>query len=224
MKTITGILTVPAAHKPMPDPNVISDYISKATVVPFTGDINKQILTPTYNPWGPTNADGVYFIDTGDKDFKIQRTRIQGTLIVRLGTKKLILDQSVFMQNYRSDYPVLIVDGNMEMKYQSYSGMLSEAVESTNYNPPGAPYQGQSDLDMADEYPNEVQGLIHITGFLKLNETARVKGAIICEGSVECASQNTIIHDPTLYAIPPEGYTYVDGMKISPGSYRQVVD
>lgn len=93
-----------------------------------------------------------------------------------------------------------------------------------NYNPPGAPYQGQSDSDMMDEYPNEVEGLVHVTGFLKLSNTALVRGAIICEGSVECASKNTVIHNPSLYTIPPEGYTYVDGMKVSPESYQQVVD
>ena len=224
MKTITGTLTVPAAQKSMPDPSLISDYIDKATVVPFTGDIDKQVLTPTYNPWGSTNADGVYFIDTGDHDLTIKDTRIEGTLIVRLSTKKLTLGNAVFIQKYRSDYPVFIVDGDMEIKHESYSESLSEAVESTNYNPPGAPYQGQSDSDMTDEYPNEVQGLVHITGFLRLSDTARVKGAVICEDYVECAGQNTIIHNPSLYAIPPEGYTYVAGMKVSPGSYKQVVD
>jgi hypothetical protein len=224
MKTITGTLTVPAAQKSMPDPNVISDYIDKATVVPFTGDIDKQVLTPTYNPWGPTNADGVYFIDTGDTDLLIKSTRILGTLIVRLGTKRLSLDNAVFIQNYRSDYPALIIEGDMEMKHHSFSETLSEAAMSTNYNPPGAPYEGQSDSDMVDEYPDEVQGLVHVTGLLKLNDTARVKGTIIGEVSVECASKNTIIHNPSLYAIPPEGYTYVAGMKVSPGSCKQVVD
>ena len=218
-KTITGTLTVPAAQKSMPDPNVISNYISKATVVPFTGDINKQVLTPTYNPWGSTNPDGVYFIDTGDHDLTMQRFRYKGTLIVRLGTKMLTLAKKVLMQNYRSDYPVLIIDGDMEMVFDSYSATLSEAVDSRNYNPPGAPYQGQSDSDMTDGYPNEIQGLVHVTGFLKLNNTARVKGAIICEDSVECASQNTIIHNPSLYAIPPEGYTYVAGR----GSHPEVI-
>jgi len=224
MKTITGTLTVPAPQKSMPDPNVVSDYISKATIVPFTGDFDKQVLTPTYNPWGATNPNGVYFIDTDNHDLTIKNTRFQGTLIIRLGTKKLTLDNAVFIQNYRSDYPVLIVEGDMEMKHESFSESLSEAAESTNYNPPGAPYQGQSDSDMTDEYPNEVQGLVHVTGFLKLSDTARVKGSIICEDSVECAKKNTIIHNPSLYASPPEGYTYVAGMKISPGSYKQVVD
>ena len=110
------------------------------------------------------------------------------------------------------------------MNHHSFSETLSEAAVSTNYNPPGAPYEGQSDWDMTDEYPNEVQGLVHVAGFLKLNDTARVKGTIICGDSVECASQNTIIHNPSLYAVPPEGYTYVPGLKVAPGSYKQVVD
>ena len=222
--TITGNLTLPAASKQMPDPNVISDYIARATVIPFTGDIEKQVLTASYNPWGPVNPDGIYFIDTADHDLDIKYTRIHGTLIVRLGTKKLTLDKSIFMKNYRSDCPVLIVDGEAEIKYESRDYGLSEVSTSTNYNPFGAPYEGQWDSDIQDEYPNEIQGLVHVRGFLKLKDTALIKGAVICEGSVECDEKNTIIHDSGLYACPPEGYTFVDHMQISPGSWKQVVE
>ncbi len=224
MKTITGTLTVPAAHKPMPDPNVISDYISRATVVPYTGTIEKQVLTPLCNPWGDANADGVYFIDTLGSDLTIKNVRIHGTLIVRTGTKKLTLDDGICMSNYRSDFPVLVVDGNAEIRFNTSDYALSEVSTGTNYNPPGAPYEGQSDDDMLDEYPNEIRGLIHVKSFLRLADTARFCGTIICEGSVECAGKNTIIHDSGLYACPPEGYTFVDGMRISTGSWKKVVD
>jgi len=221
--TITGSLTVPAENKPTPYSHVIPDYISKATTIPFTGTINKQILTSTYNPWGPTNADGVYFIDAGN-DMTIKNTRIHGTLIVRTNGKKLTLDNAVFMQNYRSDYPALIVEGDLVAKYESAVFTLSEATLSTNYNPAGAPYEGIWDDDMVDEYPNKIQGLIHVKGSLTLQQTAKITGAVICEGPVSCEDNNLIVHDPNLYACPPEGYTFVESMQISPGSYKQVVD
>jgi hypothetical protein len=224
MKTITGTLTVPAPSKPMPDPNVISDYISKATVIPFTGTIEDQVLTPTSNPWGAADPNGVYFIDTGGSDLTIRNSRIYATLIVRLVSKTLTLDDAVFMQNYRSDYPTLIVDGNADIKTHSADETLSEAARVTNFNPVGAPYESQWDEDTLDEYPNEIHGLIHVNGNLKLGQTARVVGAIICAGTVDAEEKNTIVHDPGLYTSPPEGYTYVERMKISPGSWKQVVD
>ena len=222
---ITGTLTVPAPNKNMPDSGLISDYISKATVVPFTGTIDNQVLAPSYNPWGPGNPDGVYCIDTGNNDLTIKNSRIHGTLIVRTATKTLKIEDAVFMENYRSDYPVLIVDGTAEIKYKSAERTLSETARATNYNPPWAPYQGQYDVDLLDEYPNEIRGLLHVRGELKLMETARIRGAVICAGPVTCdGEKNPITHDARLYASPPDGYIYIDGMQISPGSYKQVVE
>jgi hypothetical protein len=221
--TITGTLTVPAPSKRMPAANVIHDYIAKATVIPFSGTIDKQVLTPTCNPWGPANSDGVYYIDTGGNDLTIKDSRILGTLVIYTGPKKVVLDNAVFLRRYRSDYPVLIVDGNAEIKIHSCDYSLSEDSLSTNFNPIGAPYLGVSDEDTDDTYPNVIQGLVHVTGALRLQQTARIEGAVICESSVSCEDLNTIVHDPALYASPPEGYTYVSGMQISPGSYQQTV-
>jgi len=221
--TITGSLTVPAENKPMPYTHVISNYISKATTIPFAGTIDKAVLTPSYNPWGPTNSDGLYFIDAGN-DLLIKNTRIHGTLIVRTNGKKLTLDNAMFMQNYRSDYPALIVEGDLVAKYRSAEYTLSEAAFSTNYNPAGAPYKGIWDDDMTDEYPNKIQGLIHVKGSLILQQTAKITGAVVCEGLVSCEENNLIVHDPNLYACPPEGYTFVESMQISPESYKQVVE
>jgi hypothetical protein len=225
VNTITGTLTVPAPAKPMPNPNVFSAYASKATVIPYTSTIDKIVLTPTSNPWGPSDPNGLYLIDTSGATLTIKDSRIQGTLFVLAGTgKKVVLDGAMCMQSYRSDYPVLIVDGDLEIKCNSSEYALSEASCSTNFNPVGAPYESESDDDMLDEYPNEVAGLVHIKGSLGLFDTARVAGAILCEGPATVEGTNTIIHDPGLYTSPPEGYTYVECMKISPGSWQQIVD
>jgi hypothetical protein len=222
--TITGSLTVPAAVKRMPDTQLISQYIAKATVISVSGTIEKQVLTPTYNPWGIANLDGIYFIDTLEKDLTIKNCRIHGTLIVRLGSKKLTLENAVFMQNYRSYYPVLIVDGKLKIKCESSDYTLSEASCDTNYNPDGAPYLGVWDDDKDDEYPNEIRGLVYVNGTLELEKTARIRGAVICEGEVTCKDQNTIIHAPKLYTSPPDEFTFIDGMRISPESCKRVVD
>jgi hypothetical protein len=222
--TIAGIPTVPSAQKPMPDSQVISQYIAKATVIPFTGTIDEKVLAPSYNPWGAGNTDGVYYINTGGNDLTIKDSRIYGTLVINASGKKVILDDSLCMQRFRSDYPVLIVIGNLDIQIDSADYPLSEWSEFKNFNPSGAPYLGQTDMDIWDVYPNEIQGLVYVVGSLKLKHTAKIVGAIICQGSVQCDGVNTIIHDPTLYSSPPEGYTFVECMKLSPGSWKQTVD
>ena len=222
--TITGIFTMPAPSKAMPDAGVIADYIRKATPVPYTATIDKAVLTPGCNPWGPTDPNGLYYIDTNGADLTIRNSRIQGTLIVKAVGKTLTVDNAVFFQNYRSDFPVLLVEGNVIIKHQSCDMTLSEVTNNANYNPVGAPYEGVFDSDQLDVYPNEIRGLIHIVGALNLQQSARIVGVVICDGPVTCEEANTIIHNAGLYASPPEGYTYVSEMKINPHSWKQVVD
>ncbi len=222
--TITGTLTVPAPDKRMPDAAVIAEYVSKATVVPYVAIIDKAVLAPGCNPWGPTDPNGLYYINTSGADLIIKNSRIYGTLIVKTGGGTLTLDGTMFIQNYRSNFPVVLVDGNIIVKYQSSGFTLSEATNATNYNPAGAPYEGVADEDMLDQYPSEIRGLVHIRGSLSLQQSARIVGVVICDGPVYGDDANTITHDAGLHASPPDGYTYIDGMQISPHSWKQVVD
>jgi cytoskeletal protein CcmA (bactofilin family) len=222
--TVTGTLTVPAPLKHMPDLAVMTDYIDRATPMTLSGTIDKAVLAPGCNSLGPTDPNGLYCITTNGADLTIRNTRVYGTLIVRTGGKTLTLDSAVFFENYRSDFPTLLVDGNLLIKYTSASTTLAEATNAVNYNPLGAPYGGVTDSDTLDTYPNELRGLVHVRGNLNLQQTARVIGTIICEGAVVCEEANTITRDAGLYTSPPKGYTYVERMQISPHSWKQVVD
>ena len=222
--TITGTLTVPGTSKPMPDAGVFTDYISKATSVPYAATIEKVVLAPGCNPLGPTDPNGLYVINTNGGDFTLKNSRVYGTLIIRAAGKTVTIDNTVFLQNYRSDFPVLLVEGNLIVKPKSTTLVLSEEAQNANFNPVGAPYNGTTDSDKIDQFPNEIRGLIHVKGSLELGDTARIVGVVICEGTVKGGGANTIVYDASLSANPPKGYTYVDGMKVSPGSWKQVVD
>ncbi len=52
---------------------------------------------------------------------------------------------------------------------------------------------------------------------------ARIIGVVICEGTVTCEDTNTLVYDAGLSANAPTGYTYVDGMNVSAGTWKQVV-
>ncbi len=221
--TVTGTLTVPGTLRPMPEAGVFTTYINRATVVPYTVTLEKVVLAPGCNPLGPTDPNGLYIIDTGGGDLTLRNSRIYGTLIIRAAGRTVTVDEAVLMQNYRSDFPVLLVEGNLIIRPNSVVGSLSESACLTNFNPVGAPYSGATDSDMTDQYPDEIRGLVHVKGSLRLQQTARIVGVVICEGTVTCEDTNTIVYDPGLSANPPTGYTYVDGMKVSPGSWTQVV-
>ncbi len=222
--TITGTFTMPAPAKRMPDATVMTSYRDKATPIPYVATIDKATLAPGCNPWGPTDPNGLYFIDTGGANLVIKNTRICGTLVVRAVGGTVTLENAVFLQNYRSNFPTLLVEGDVVLKYSSCDLPLSEVTNTANYNPIGAPYEGATDADMLDVYPNEIRGLVHIKGSLTLQQNARIVGAVICEGPVTGEEANAIAHDANLYACPPDGYIFVDGMRTAPHSWKQVID
>ena len=168
--TITGTLTVPAPAKPMPAASVITTYATKATTIPYVATIDKAVLTPGCNPWGSTDPNGLYVLDTGGKDLIIKNTRIHGTLVIKAVGKTVTLDDAMFCRSYRSNFPVLLVEGNLTIKCTSADLTLSESANGKNYNPLGAPYEGAWDEDTTDTYPNEIRGLIHVKGTLSLQQ------------------------------------------------------
>jgi len=222
--TITGTATVPAPPKSMPDPGVFDQYANLATVLAAPSSIDKLVLTPGYNPLGATNTDGVYLISAGGATLNITNSRINGTLVVNNPGGTLVLDGAVFLHNYRADYPVLVANCAVEFLFNSDANALSEATLATNFNPAGAPYQGVTDSLLDDTYPSEIQGLVHMTGTLRLKTTARVRGVVICESAVTADDNNEIVYDPSLYANPPMGYRTPPTMYVSTGSWQHAVN
>ncbi len=225
--TVTGTVTTAAGSKSLPDADLFDQYKSIATEIPFSGDLDSHVLAPGVNTYGGgLNADGLYYMNIGSSTLTIQATRIHGTLVVETTnpTAKVVLAGAALLENYRADYPVLIVKGKLEVALDSETAALDESAFAVNFNPAGAPYQGTTDADQADVYPSEVRGLVHVTGTLTLSESARIEGAVIAEGAVTCGGANEIVHAPGLYENPPVGYLEPMVMRISPGTWCQVVD
>ncbi len=225
--TITGTATAPVPLKALPPPWIFDMYKAIATPIPSPWTIDGQVLAPGLNPWGPINSNGVYFIDIGDTTLDIQRSRIHGTLVVQCGPAGLVrLNDHVLLHNYHPNFPTLIVDGDVEMLFFSDT-QLDELALGTNFNPAGAPYNGNSDGDKTDKYRSEIQGIAHVRGQLMMRNTAEVDGVVICEGTVTVDGDNVFnwVGDNSL--VPAFGYSLTGAsspMMIVPGSWRQVVD
>lgn len=227
--TITGSLTVLAPNKAMPDSGVLTMYKNLGTVIPSASTLEKFVLGPGNNPWSPgaTNADGVYVLNIAS-NITIRRARIHGTLVISGAGRTVTIEDVIFMHPARADYPVLITDADVVLKFTGGSGTLSESGQGVNFNPPGAPYLGESDSDTADTYPSEIRGLIHVRGTVKFELPARVAGAIICESSdgsdaVRVGDHAAIVYDNQLTAAPPMGYTKSVSMAVQPGTWKRAV-
>jgi hypothetical protein len=226
--TITGTATTPVPLKTLPPPWVFDMYREIATPIPSPGTIDRQVLAPGLNPWGPLNSNGIYFIDAGNTTLTIRYSRIHGTLVVLCGpTGRVRLEGEVLLHNYHPNAPTLIVDGDVEMSFTSDVTTLDEQLLGVNFNPPAAPFNGASDSVLNDAYSNEIQGVVHIKGQLRMESTAEVDGIVICESTVTIAGKNEFnwVRDHSFD--PPFGYTDVDAaspMMIVPGSWKHVVD
>jgi hypothetical protein len=201
---VDGTLSEQAPVKPMPGWSPISSYKSLATTLSYQGDMIGTVLGPGANTYGGSqNPDGLYYINTSGDEMLIRGSRIHGTLVV---DGDVTCDVQVLLHPARSDYPVLIVNGDLTLTMASGESALSEATWAANFNPAGASYQGSSDSDVDDSYPNEIQGLVHVLGDLVMRQTATVRGVIICEGQASAEGANRVIHVPSLRLSPPGHY------------------
>jgi len=206
---VTGYVSKNASAKDMPNSRVVEMYHELATDISGQTYIRRQAIGPGQNPWGSPNASGVYYLNAPSANVTIRDTRLLGTLIVRCN--RLTISGNVLMENFRKDMPVLIVDGDLTLDYESTGVEFREEDEDTNFNPAGVPYEGSSDSDKSDWYPSEIRGLVHVRGDLILDSTALVRGAVVCEQDVQCNGTNEIMHDADLSERPVLGYTSGDG-------------
>lgn len=209
--TVTGTTTLAVAGKSFPDSSVITLYTGRGVVISPGTSVTGQLLSPTSNPWGSPSPEGVYVINSGS-NITIADSRILGTLVINCPGQTVTIQNTILMQPARSDYPVLIINGNALLRYNSSGAVLSEATVGRNFNPAGAPYQGAIDSDQTDTYPSELQGLVHITGTLTTANTPLVRGLVLVESAaltdaVDISGTFEIAYDAGLYTNPPDGYS-----------------
>ena len=225
---VTGTVTIPATTKVFPPGSVVEMYALLGTEIDPGSSLDKEVLAPGRDPYGATNADGVYVIRPSG-DFTLRRTRINGTLVIvcPAGRTVTIKDQ-VFLQPYRSDYPALIVVGNVDFQNTTTGTPLSE-FSNANFNPTGAPYLGVTDSDQADTYPSEIQGLVHVNGTVTFSGACTIRGLLLCESTaaadaVLINTTPTIIYTSSLYTNPPQGYTSSVPMVPQQTSWLKIVN
>jgi hypothetical protein len=223
---VNGTVASPVAVKAVPPVTLVDKYAALGAELGAFNSMDKVVLAPGRNPWGATNAEGVY-VWRPSSDATLKDSRIHGTLVVICQAgRRLRIDNTVFIQPFRADYPSLVVKGECEIKHSN--SPLSEASQGVSFNPTGAPYNGVSNNNTSENYPGEIQGLVYVTGLVDWQEDGVIRGMLFSASTannavtVEQASQ--VIYTPSLYTNPPQWFTSEVKMPVRRGTYVRLVD
>lgn len=219
----TGVQTLVAGILAFPPSTVDDDYYGWATALGTSSTLDRVVIGPNVNPFGSPDADGLYRMSLSGAT-TIRRSRILGTLVIKTNGNTLTIGDNVRIEAYRSDYPALIVDGNVDLAFNDFGSTLSEVTESTNFNPAGVPYKGVTDSDKLDTYPSEIVGLMHVTGTISVSGAPVIRGILLSNGTLTVTSNDNLVvyRDAKLYSDPPIGYGTPSRVETKPGTWKRI--
>ncbi len=226
-----GTTSAGVAARTLPSSTVFDSYIASGTsiaigslpVVSTKPTLQKCVLSPASNPYGATNANGIYVIDCQGQSLVVTNCRIVGTLVVLNPGASTAVTGGVRWMPAVSNYPCLLVRGNMLLQFSGAN--LSESTQATNFNPPGTPYiypTGTTDTDTSDSYPSSIMGLVYASGNVTTSNSPTIS-MLIAGGNLTLGGTVTLAYDSTYYNSPPPGF-YTVTMTPSQGSWRRVTD
>lgn len=228
-----------ADSRTLPDPTTAFDYyIAKGTAIdinslPLSGtrQLVNKVLSPATNPYGTgqTNADGIYVINCGGQSITISRFRMVGTLVLINPGSGSSLQNQVNFAPVTENFPCLMIQGDFD--FRPNSSDLTESA-GVNFNPSGTsppetaspfPWTGGSyNNTTADSYPNEITGLVYVSGDLITSGSPKF-GQIIVNGAAAPDGNLKLSYDPVYYNSPPPGF-YTLKMVPAPGTWLQTTN
>lgn len=199
----SGSLTTSATVEPFPTIDTAELYAALGTAISPGKTMASVSLSPQSNPYGSPDPDGVYVIRQ-DTDLTIEGVALSGTLIVISPGRKISVKSTVSLDPARTDYPVLVIVGNVEF--------LSGGV--------AVPKAGAT---------LGVRGLVHVRGTVKFSADPQVTGIMLVESTaatdaVDVSADVSIKYDAALFRNPPQGYAKSVEMKLQPASWRRVFE
>lgn len=207
-------------------------YMDKASLTDITYSnnqyvIDSQLISPTVNPFGATNAQGIYIINCGGKDVVLGRSRIVGTLVFVDPGGNTAIQDNVNWEAAVYNFPTLLTNDKVIIRLNSAG--LSEAGLGINLNPAGTPYPfigGNVNATTTDSYPSRITGLIYSTKSLEFSNTPNVTGVVIADRDIDVkATSLTLSYGNTYLNDPPPGFDVgTISMKVVPGTWKRTIN
>ncbi len=228
--TYLAARTTGMAARSMPDATVFDYYLTNGSAISYASvpsaqgkkTIERLVLSPSSNPYGATNTEGIYVLDCAGGSARLRNARINGTLVV-INASAFSVESSVSWEPAVTNYPSLLVRGNLDLNYTN--AVLAETSSNANYNPPGSPYAGLTDTDVLDSYPSLIKGLVYASGAITTNNTATIQGVLVAGTTMAMAGTVSLTYADTFYTNPPPGFgAATTAMQLSAGSWKRIVD
>jgi hypothetical protein len=208
----TGKNTVLSTPRTYPDSTAFDWYSSNGTSITYTSlpsgqsgrIIDRQLLSPTANPFGATASNGIYVINCGGGKLTIQDSRIVGTLVV-LNASLVVVQNSVNWAPASSGMPALMVQGPLQLAYTATN--LNETL-GVNFNPSSTPYPyvgGTSNSNQTDSYPSAITGLVYASGDITTSNSITVH-SLITRGTLNISGTLNLRSDFRYASSPPPGF------------------
>lgn len=190
----------------------LENFCSPIVGAPLSNDrstiqLHSFRLSPSYNPWGNTNARGAYVLDADQKNVSIQDGFVRGMLLIlNAGTVTVEHGYSHWRQD--ASLPTLVVQGNLDLKLEL---SMSEAATLTDLN---------GDGDLLDLFEPRLDGIVQATGELTLPYGGTLSGCAL-GNSVKLVGYSTVLKCAELDAEPVHEYTEAGAWEIVAGSVEE---
>lgn len=232
----SGTLTAPGALRAMPDPISAFDYyVSKGTditaglfpLLATNAKLTNVLLSPSENPYGATNPEGIYYANCLGRPVTIESCRIVGTLVLLNAATETLIQGEVNWEPAIPNYPALMVQGPVRISLTDKK--LDEGVLLKNFNPSSTPWVGSSDIVTDDLYPSAMAGIIYCVGTLTFDGknsslVQQLHGVTLVEGLcvLKNAARVSIKYEDKALLTPPPGFAFHTTPRIQIGSWHQV--
>ncbi|HVS70922.1 MAG TPA: hypothetical protein VHQ47_06680 [Phycisphaerae bacterium] len=225
--TFYANVTSLATPRTLPPSNVFDYYNANGTTIAYSslpsgGTLQNCLLSPTSNPYGATNAKGIYIINCNLQNLTINNCRIVGTLVI-LNANNITIQGNINWEPAVANLPCLLMQGSVTMK--ASNGTLNEGGSIPNLNPASTPYpypNGAGNSTTSDSYPSVIDGLVYVSGNLVIQNNPSVDNLLVT-GTLNASGILSLNPQPILLSNPPPGFRTVN-MGVSPGTWKQQVN
>lgn len=225
--TFYANVTSLATPRTLPPSNVFDYYNANGTTIAYSalpsgGTLQNCLLSPTSNPYGATNAKGIYIINCNLQNLTINNCRIVGTLVI-LNANNITIQGNINWEPAVANLPCLLMQGSVTMK--ASNGTLNEGGSIPNLNPASTPYpypNGAGNSTTSDSYPSVIDGLVYVSGNLVIQNNPSVDNLLVT-GTLNASGTLSLNPQPILLSNPPPGFRTVN-MGVSPGTWKQQVN
>lgn len=197
---------------------------------PTSGYVMQNVLlSPTSNPYGATNSQGIYLLACGNQRVYLWNSRVVGTLMISSAQTGSAIQGCVAMEPALPNYPSLLIDASSQITIAQGNTSASEVNAGTNFNPAGTPYPylgGASNATLTDSYPAAINGLVYAGNNLTFSGAPTISGVVIGAGQILVnASSLNLSYANTCLMNPPPGFTGGTAvLKTVPGTRTRITN